>query len=354
MKVNYKKIDKGIRANITNEQLKVLSNIDFHSFVIDYLADTHEGFKSILKLYEKLEPYWVNIHNREEQKKPQNVQNLIEPSTTIQDIIEEADGDEITELSLSVVGANRIAHFSTRAMKRLIEIIADRKKFYCSFDDANRLLLRYFDSSNVNDEKKLAKLKSEIDFLGIEFTEQEANTFRMLSDAQTMAFQVKDHSLYKMLTILRENEDINYGLFLDEKGKEAFAMDLPYYGQYSVHIKKPRFERSLTDYGIREYKEEPEKKESDNMDINNVRIGIYSFLKDKPYDGDLYEKETIMLTSAISNSADSFSKSLRKLSNDKERIEAIDRERKDNPRYAHYLKVKNGYDTRGNNNGYRI
>ncbi len=354
MKIDYNKIDKNIRASMTNEQIKALSNIDFHSFVIDYLADTHEGFKNILKLYEKLVPNWVKIHNREEQKKPQEVQSLMNPSTIMQDIIDEADGDEITELSLAIVGANRIAHFSGCAMKRLIETIADRKEFLCSFDEANRLLSRYFDSSNINDEKKLDRLRAEIDYLGIEFTEQEADAFKMLSNAQTMAFQVKEHTLYKMLTILKEKEDINYGIALDENGKEVFVMDLPYYGQYSVHIKKPRLERSLTDYGIREYKEETEKKETDGIDINNVRIGINSLLKDKLYEGELYEKRTIMLTSEMSDSADTFSKSLRNLSTDEEKIAAIDRKRKDNPRYAHYLKVKNGYDTRGNDNGDRV
>ncbi len=245
--INYNKIDSDIRAKNTMSQISDICNINFRAFLADALLKPSIGFKKVLKLYEKLEPNWVNIYNREEEKKPESVQSRIPSGTTMDDIIKEVADDKITQLALATVVSNRIAHFSLNTERRLLEIKNNKRRFGVDFKMASSLVSNYFNALSTDDKNKAIRLERDLYSLGITFTENERSIFKALVEAQNVGFMLKDTYLRDLLTVLRERKDINYGLEYDENNNEIFVMDLPYYGQFSVHIKKQKYQSSLTD-----------------------------------------------------------------------------------------------------------
>lgn len=129
---------------------------------------------------------------------------------------------------------------------------------------------------------------------------------------------------------LKDRDDISYGRYVepkkDKSGKIIYGrdgvtpkmdnilvIDLPYYGQFSVHMKN---------------------------------FQSISALRDTPYNGlHVYEKESIMLTDNISNAAKQYL--LRKTGNNtwpdlSDIMGDLKQMRKTNPRFAHYIAIKMG------------
>lgn len=173
-----------------------------------------------------------------------------------------------------------------------------------------------------------------------------------LISIQNTVFALKDHAIRKMLVLLKDRDDINYGMKKDEeKGVQAFIMDLPYYGQFAVHLKEPKLSRQCTDDKTQEYNENEMNANHEPLDeMEEVRKAIFELLDGREYTQNLYEMQNIMLTSEISREGNDFLKSLRSLKTDEEKIHEIEKIKDKDPRYYHYLMVKSGYDVRGDNN----
>lgn len=352
--INLDKIDKDLRADDTKAKIKILKQVNFSTYAEEFMINNHDGFEKLMRLYDILNPDWVKTHNREERKKPKNVQTFLNPSITIQDIIDEAAGDEITELALTTLVSNRLAHYISNIIKRRVEIYKNKNDMFLSkndFTEVSESVRRYFDPNNKERRLTLKWIEANLLSYNIDISQFNRSEMETLVSAQNTAFSLKDHALYKMITLLKERDDINYGHILDPNGKDAFVVDLPYYGQFSVHLKKPKLSKQCMENDTKEYKESSKqqvRKEDDES--NEVRKKIFDLLEDQSYEQDLYETTNIMLTSEVSQEAESFSKSLMKLKNDDEKIARIKEVEENDPRYAHYLMVKNGYDPRGDKN----
>lgn len=357
MYINYGNIDrynkKQQKERQTANQISVLKGINTIDLIKDYLADSSEGFERILRIYEQLEPNWVETYNIYEKKKPRNIQTFIESDTTIEDIIGEAQGDELMELALTTMVCNRMAHTVSNIIKRKIEEYAIKNNIKLEKNDYSYIgksMTRYFDSANEQSQI-LPNIELKLKRYGIDVKEFNKQEMQALVECQNMLFTLKDYSIMKLLNVLKDRDDVNYGKRKDERtGKDTLSVDLPYYGQFAVHLKLPNLAQQLTDDNTPEYFEQDKKiEDEENTDIDYTRRAIAKLLDGKYYEGTLYETENVMLTSQTSKQATEFLKSIRELT-EEEQIEKIKAHAGDDARYYNYLMIKSGYDTRGDNN----
>ena len=198
----------------------------------------------------------------------------------------------------------------------------DNLKYIC------RMVERYFDPSNLGDTDNLEWTKRKLKKFGIKEENLEdlrSLNIEVLSKGQRDGYYIKDFEMDRAIELLKEDDEISYGKFtknmtdnngveiLDSEGnpkqEHLFVVDLPYYGQFSIHMK--------TESSI-------------------------SALSDTPYDElRIYEKESVLLTDEVSSWAKkiilgkTFKEVVGKLKN-------IRRNRKNGARIAHYTALKLG------------
>lgn len=281
-------------------------------------------FQSIMKLYEETHPNWAADYIAIERKKPKNVRTYLS-SFDMEDIIDSARGDDLLETALSVHAMNRIAHSCIFVKRKLISELIDEKKKATDgkFRISDRVfynleidISRYFDPANKEDISTRKRVLGAIKRRGI--TEQdldmlEKRGYREISEKQRSAFYIKDFLIDDLITLLKDRDDISYGMeevtYSKENGSighdNVLVVDLPYYGQFSVHLKSK---------------------------------SSISALSDTPYDTlRVFEKEGNILTDGLSKIAERKLKEEGTLS-----IKQLKAIRRYDPRYAHYLAVKQG------------
>ena len=304
----------------------------------------NDRFTEIMHLYSKIEPEWKKRYNDLEKEKPKELQFLmkLEEVEEIEDLINSAWGDELLETCLAIHVSNKIAHCYDRYINEAIitylklkadegkiekEIFADEGKmkricFQISslFDPVNKndmstktRLTRYLKKDNI-DETML----KEIGEIGLEH----------FIVGRRNAFAVKDFEIENALRILAEDNEISYGILqdekLDRKGKTLYdgkgnpiyantlVVDLPFYGQFAVHMKD---DSSISVFS----------------DIPRYNRKFF------------YERKSVMLTDGISRIAKNWvgARNRQGIPSTYEGLRADLKEiERSNPRYAHYLALK--------------
>ncbi len=306
---------------------------------------TEDRFTELMELFDKVNPEWKKIYEEIEKEKPIEVQTPLEYEN-IQDVIDGALNEPILELCLSIHIANKIAHTYDRAIENIIKqkLIEKSQK---SSDNKIQGLLKdhkglsrlyrqigdYLDPSNLDDTSVRKNLLEYIKRDGItEDDLEQLNNIGIpyLIRERKKAFAAKDYEIDQTLTTLKEEKDISYGVCLrkvrnrdgsiktDSKGKEikdsVLVVDVPYYGQYLVHMKKDTSISSLAaipKYGAKY----------------------------------LYEKKTFLLTDNISDQGQNFIERhtpAGKTASYEEMEPHLINLEKMNPRFAHYLALKFG------------
>lgn len=306
---------------------------------------TEDRFTELMELFDKVNPEWKKIYEEIEKEKPLEVQTPLEYEN-IQDVIDGALNEPILELCLSIHIANKIAHTYDRAIENIIKqklieksqkssdnkiqgLLKDHKELFRLY----RQIGDYLDPSNLDDtsarENSLEYIKrngiteddlEQLNNIGIPF----------LVRGRKKAFAAKDYEIDQALTALKQEKDISYGVCLrkirnrdgsiktDSRGREVMdsvlVVDVPYYGQYLVHMKKGTSISSLAaipKYGAKY----------------------------------LYEKKTFLLTDNISDQGKNFIERhtpAGKTASYEEMEPHLINLEKMNPRFAHYLALKFG------------
>lgn len=347
-KPNYKEIERSLNIESARKAKERVKTLNFKT-VRDSIADTHEMLENLLKAYESVEPNWKNIHNGVEENKPEKMQSFISQNQTIEDILEIAEEDELAELSLCITVSNRIAHTISDIMKKQVREYAngelDKNNEYIFMKEVRRI----FNPHREEGKQKINRSFSNLcNVIGIDLNRLKEDGFPELVEAEQAAFSMKEYSLRELITTLKDRDDINYGKKegTNQNGKKqtSFIMDLPFYGQYSVHLMDPKLETQGSKNMSDKVKEFEEKEEIESVD--KVRKDIFDLLIDKEYEGELYEKHTVILNSEQSEETNKFLKSLQGLT-EEEQKEKLDEIEKQDERFGHHLKVAGGYDTRG-------
>lgn len=283
-------------------------------------------FEKLMRLYDSISD-WKKEYKKVEMRKPAAVRTPLNVEN-IEDVIDGAMYDDILELALSMHVANKIAHACDWAIEDIIENfllkkVNSKELPETVLEDENatpiiRKIGRIFDPVNQGNPRTMDWLRRTLGEYGITsrmLRDLEGCGLEELNQMQRNAFYIKDYEMENAIDLLKDRDDISYGRFSTKgpEGKEhRLVIDLPYYGQFCVHMKT---ERSI------------------------------SALRNTKYDQmHMYETESVLLVDGISKSAKNFIKKRKesgKSTLDK-MIPELRKIRQDRPRYAHYIALKMG------------
>lgn len=302
--------------------------------------------------FEALEPAWVRIHNTIESEKPEKMRSELPYNTTIQDIVEMVGDDEIEQLSLCLTISNRIAHEFSKVIDDQIHACIAEDIDKTTEKQFKKQIKKYFKYKNSNKNSDVPEIDAELERkfkswchrMGTNIDKLEEAALPELIQAEGFGFSLKNDSLLRLATILKEHDDINYGVMntINQNGKsqKAFVMDLPLYGQFSVHLLEPKLDSQGTKPISERMKEftEIEKEDFENEQCK----AIMEALKGKEYNGIFYNKKNFILNKNQSKQTSDFINGLRMLTEEEEekwnillRDEGYD--------FTHQTKVKYDY-----------
>lgn len=334
-----KRIDKDLRFKNAGIKPNILINSDVLNIPNYSSLPLEKRFAKLMTLYDEVQPRWVSEFNALEQKKPRNMQIYLDPqTTTMEDLIESADNDELCQTVMAMYTANKLAHVCENTRRVLLEKYLKQKLQDAAspqeetllkdalhdFENISHTLKSYFDPRNSTKPGLLRKLEYTLNVNGISSKDLETfskNGFKQLVEKERVGYYLKDFEMMNLIEMLKERDDISYGMVTDHKldnfgnplinrhtGKpqsnHLLVVDLPYYGQFSVHMKE---------------------------------ASSISALSQTPYRKmQVFETESMILTSEISPYAE------KDLDNGSISMENLKKIKARDPRYAHYLALKTG------------
>lgn len=312
-KVNNDKIEKIIESAKRKDIIKP----NTYRFL-----SLEERFSKIMYLYDSISD-WKSEYAKVEKRKPRDIRTELTIETA-EDVIDGAAYDDLLEVTLSMHIANKIAYEAIFAKEKIIEKFITEKVKNKELDESlleqanlnlaiKRIAIVY---DTINDRNSLiTKIsKAELEKLGITskiLQELSGKGIEELNQLERTAFYIKSYETDNVIDILKDRDDISYGMITDETGN-SLVIDLPYYGQFAVHIKNKKSISALSD-----------------ITYDEIRF---------------YEKESVILTDDISESAQKFIDSRKQSGKTglKQLIPELRKIRQDRPRFAHYVALKMG------------
>ena len=272
-------ISKKIQYMMDNGEYYRIMNVTYYYSGMNEREELASNFSKLMFFFEEITPNWAENYNKKEGEKTNNMSATIgESEFSIDKIVNDANrlpsglyGNiepeklrSIRITALTMFYANKIAHQSrylretflahylnyeienndiiTKAIKdgRFKEISDKFKNYYMSkieyleekergaseeylkirMADCN-MRLKALEEFGINKEDKILRNK----------------TLRNLVTSEKDAFSIKDTAMKDLVNQLSRQSDILYGIKKDNDGKEILVVDLPGYGQFSVHTK---------------------------------------------------------------------------------------------------------------------
>ena len=277
---NAEKISKNIK--------KILGTLDTNAYLSG--AAYEENFKKTMHIYGKVVEKWkTKFEQNEDKKEDKNmVIKISKEESTIPGIVDKAlntpcdtfetlDCDSMKAIrlhALMVFYANKVAHeceyLEDSCIKHIISFCGDVK----DVEDLDKILsniqkdgktssiyvaLRkyYADIAvrNMTEAERKSKeneLISKLESYGLPLKSGTIRkgligneTLENLVKMEIYAYRIKDYEISNLENELSQQNEILYGISKDSDNRNIFVVDLPLYGQFSVHLKndyiiKPR------------------------------------------------------------------------------------------------------------------
>lgn len=254
MRSGVKKVDKQIFQ-------------EFDEIFQDYaIRDSEDNLNSLLELYQKLVPNWVQDFNRLSDRlhSQADVKNRLfrdflkiqlPKGYSIEDL--KAPKNEQHDLLIDIAQRGRIIHLSNKIAHQFDYIFESQLKAYMSkngimpdtsdeFDEIKRLVRQIYSQRT----KDIVREKAKDTLIGqYEFVEQDfmigknldVLDFRKLIQAYSNAMFIKDTEIESVdrLAHNHDRQEVSYGIKRIDNANTLFVMDIPRFGQFSVHIKDP-------------------------------------------------------------------------------------------------------------------
>lgn len=358
----YERADKRLEKDHKDKKTARIKTVAKHlniKTLRDSMIDPVIGLEKLLMAFEALEPAWVSVHNEKvEATKPEKMRSELPSNTKIEDIVKMVGNDEIEQLSLCLTVSNRIAHEFSKVMDEQIYSCIAKDIDKSTEKQFKKQIKKYFKYKNgdtpeinVNLERKF---KSWCHRMGTSIDKLEEAALPELIQAEGIGFSLKNDSLLRLATILKDYDDINYGVIdtINPNGKsqKAFVMDLPLYGQFSVHLLEPKLDAQGTE-PISERMKKFTEIEKEEYFENEKRKEIMEALKGKEYYGKFYNKKNFILNKNQSEQTRKFINNLKDLTEKEEEKKWLNLQKNEGYEFTHQTKVKDNYQfTRGEKN----
>lgn len=272
-------VGKQIYEMMCNDEYSEVMNAVNYYPRINTREKLRDNFSKMMFFFEKINPEWAEKYNELEEGKTRNMSVEIDPTEySMQTLVEDAlalpnelygntPPEKLRDIKISALAmfyANKIAHqsrylrerymahylnysakdnenFNTALKQDKFKEISDRLKSYYMF------ALEYAEAKKdgksedvlkrIREKAKLCKgvLK------GYGFDDESLllknSVIKSFVQLERDAFAIKDVAMSDLVFQLEAQKDISYGKKLDSAGKEVLVVDLPNYGQFSVHTK---------------------------------------------------------------------------------------------------------------------
>jgi len=298
------------------------------------------NLENLSDAYQILEPKWKAQFNYVEGEKNQKFADpqLGKETKMISDTyssITMLDNDNASVNAMNMFLANKIAHAMGEARKGLVlQYFVDKNGDFrnpndkSKFQDAAKKVKWYYEAVRNNKTNKARSLKSDLQGLGVDLSQLEKLGIKEIVNLEYDAFAIKDLEMGIFITKMQERDmlhdtgratedtdpKMSYGKAKDDEGKDVLIVDLPYYGQFSVHMQKK---------------------------------DLITALSQTPYTRDFYGTEKVILTEGRTPvvkvdlaRSDNTPKGIQKVARERMQEEASNKYTAGN--YAHHLVVKNG------------
>ena len=267
MRINYKKINREMRMEKTSRAVDFFRKQGYKFELKNYkMLDNMDRLNLIAGTLERIFPGYRIDFRKFEEKKPEAKQIELDYDFDLHEIMESAEGIPSTEKALEIFYSNRIAHTCRDVQKQMLSDMfteknrenAGYKSLIYHFDGKEidqiaKSAHRYFIAeSNMNTkaaniaQRQLAKNGITIDEIEI----LRKRGYDALAKGYVDCMAIKDEAIAKSIKILKEDKTQSFGLAKVKNGKReenVFVIDVPCFGQMSVHIYDEKLITLLSD-----------------------------------------------------------------------------------------------------------
>lgn len=268
MGIDIRKLDREHRMRQSNRIVEYFKS-EGHKFELpNYLSlNNITRLGLIAETIETINNTYKADFEKLESRKPKNKQIKLGEGFSLHDVIEAAEGIPVTEKALEIFYANKIAHVCRTTQKKMLsdmiaEENAENEEFETLMYDFNESeinnialsLHRYFIAEKNMNNKATKIAKIQLAKKGIE-NDQIAKLRRKGYDVLAKSYidnmAIKDEAIAESIDLLKEDEDQSFGLAKirnskNKKEENLFVIDIPCFGQMSVHIYAPELITSLS------------------------------------------------------------------------------------------------------------
>lgn len=257
-----KKLRKGnreLKLSFIDISKKVLStDMDNPNFE-DEVTLLHE----LSKFYELIEPNWRTSFNElNGRKRKYGIEEPIKKDEDVFDLlggVVDTDTDKASLAAVNMYLANKLAHAYGVARDRIVEDILSKNNVSGNVKDISNYLKVYYKNRFDKNVKAENKVRDKLLRKGItdDIIEQctSAGVYS-LAVAEMHAFSIKDRSMMMAISRFKNREvsqgigedaPISFGMKEISENEKLLVVDLPYFGQFSVHMKDPGMISAMSD-----------------------------------------------------------------------------------------------------------
>ena len=277
MRINYNRLNREIRMDKVSKIVEFFKTQGYKFETKNYnMLNNMARLNLIADTIERISPGYRQSFRKFEEKKPESKQIELEYDFDLHEVIESAEGIPTTEKALEIFYSNNIAHTCRDAQKKMLgDMLKEKNKENAGYES----LMYHFNSKEIDQIAKLAQryfiaqsnmntrvvdiAKRQLSRFGISIDEIETlreRGYDVLAKGYVDCMAIKVEAVDKVVDLLKEDKTQSFGLAKivnRNTGKEEslFVMDVPCFGQMSVHILAPIYdEKLITTLTEHEYK----------------------------------------------------------------------------------------------------
>lgn len=270
--LNYNKLNREMRMDKVSKIVEFFKTQGYKFETKNYnMLDNMARLNLIADTLEKINPGYRNTFIKIEEKKPKSKQIELEYDFDLHEVMESAEGIPTTEKALEIFYSNRIAHTCRDAQKKMLDDLFKEKNMenagYASLmykfkgkeiEQIAKSTQRYFIAKSNMNTRVTDIAKRQLARVGISIDEIETlrkRGYDVLAKGYVDCMAIKDRAIDESIKLLKEDGTQSFGLAKvkskdGKKEENVFVIDVPCFGQMSVHMYDERLITALAGLNI--------------------------------------------------------------------------------------------------------
>ena len=277
MRINYNKLNREMRMDKVSKIVEFFKTQGYKFETKNYnMLDNMARLNLIADTIERIFPRYKTNFIKFEEKKPKSKQIELEYDFDLHEVMESAEGIPTTEKALEIFYSNQLAHDCRTIQKKILsDMFTEKNRENAGYqslmyrfdnkeiDQIAKAAHRYFIAESNMNTKAANIAQRQLARFGISMDEIEIlrkRGYDVLAKGYVDCMAIKVDAVGKVVDLLKEDKTQSFGLAKIRnrntgKQENLFVMDVPCFGQMSVHIMAPMYdERLITTLAEHEYK----------------------------------------------------------------------------------------------------